>query len=229
MQCPKCAYEPTMSEQQPSPGDCVRCNINYEGYARSQAEARSEFGGRQSGHVARLVADHRGAAPVVVVDVHMGFSSMVWFMVKWAIASIPALIILVALGIAVFALVAGGISGLRLAAISAEPPKVMSAGGESIEVPNPAGMGEFWLLSESESRGYVVGSVRFISPGESQMFSEFTVDCANAIGALTKLGPSIQAMQPTGEGFAAIEPGSRRHYVALRLCRDRPERHQNYQ
>ena len=31
---------------------------------------------------------------VVVKDVQMGFGSMVLFMVKWAIASIPALIIL---------------------------------------------------------------------------------------------------------------------------------------
>ena len=31
---------------------------------------------------------------MVVVDVKMSFNSMVWFMVKWVIASIPALIIL---------------------------------------------------------------------------------------------------------------------------------------
>jgi hypothetical protein len=36
---------------------------------------------------------------VVVTDIHMPFGSMVGFMVKWAIASIPALIILVLLGI----------------------------------------------------------------------------------------------------------------------------------
>ncbi len=35
---------------------------------------------------------------VVVTDVRMQFSSMVVFMVKWVIASIPALIILAALG-----------------------------------------------------------------------------------------------------------------------------------
>lgn len=31
---------------------------------------------------------------VIITDVRMKFWSMVWFMVKWAIASIPALIIL---------------------------------------------------------------------------------------------------------------------------------------
>ncbi|MEQ9569197.1 MAG: hypothetical protein RLN75_03315 [Longimicrobiales bacterium] len=35
---------------------------------------------------------------VVVTDIQMAFGSMVVFMVKWAIASIPALIILVVLG-----------------------------------------------------------------------------------------------------------------------------------
>jgi hypothetical protein len=35
---------------------------------------------------------------IVVTDIHMPFGSMVTFMVKWAIASIPALLILVVLG-----------------------------------------------------------------------------------------------------------------------------------
>ena len=49
-------------------------------------------------------------AKVSVVDVSMPFGSMVLFMVKWAIASIPALLILVALGMIVAALV-GGMAG----------------------------------------------------------------------------------------------------------------------
>jgi hypothetical protein len=35
---------------------------------------------------------------VIVTDIHMPFPSMVMFMVKWAIASIPAMIILILLG-----------------------------------------------------------------------------------------------------------------------------------
>ena len=35
---------------------------------------------------------------VVVTDVRMSFSSMVFFMVKWAIATIPAIIILTVVG-----------------------------------------------------------------------------------------------------------------------------------
>jgi len=45
---------------------------------------------------------------VVVVDVKMPFMSMVTFMVKWAIASIPAILILLFIG----AMVAGVLGGL---------------------------------------------------------------------------------------------------------------------
>ena len=44
---------------------------------------------------------------VVVVDVQMRFWSMVGFMVKWAFATIPALIILIVIGGAVVAVVTG--------------------------------------------------------------------------------------------------------------------------
>jgi hypothetical protein len=37
-------------------------------------------------------------APVTVVDFDMRFGSMVWFMIKWAIAAIPAVIILFTVG-----------------------------------------------------------------------------------------------------------------------------------
>lgn len=49
---------------------------------------------------------------VVVVDIKMPFMSMVVFMVKWAIASIPAIIILLVLGI-----ILGGVFGGFLAAV----------------------------------------------------------------------------------------------------------------
>ena len=40
----------------------------------------------------------QGPTDVVVTDIHMSFGSMVLFMVKWALASIPALIILMIIG-----------------------------------------------------------------------------------------------------------------------------------
>jgi hypothetical protein len=45
-----------------------------------------------------------GSSPqqVIVTDIHMPFGSMVGFMVKWAIASIPAMIILFIIGAIIF-------------------------------------------------------------------------------------------------------------------------------
>jgi hypothetical protein len=50
---------------------------------------------------------------VSVVDINMPFASMVGFMVKWAIAAIPAVLILVVLGALLTAAFAGVGSALR--------------------------------------------------------------------------------------------------------------------
>lgn len=60
--------------------------------------------------VASTQPDHAGggiAHAVVVTDIDMPFFSMVGFMVKWALASIPALIIMILLGFAVGAVLGG--------------------------------------------------------------------------------------------------------------------------
>jgi hypothetical protein len=46
-----------------------------------------------------------------IVDIRMPFGSMVVFMVKWAIAAIPAVLILVVLG-TILAGVLGGLAGI---------------------------------------------------------------------------------------------------------------------
>ena len=50
---------------------------------------------------------------VTVVDIKMPFWSMVTFMVKWAIAAIPPIIILVVIRTILAALMAGFFSGLH--------------------------------------------------------------------------------------------------------------------
>jgi len=52
---------------------------------------------------------------VTVVDIRMPFWSMVTFMIKWAIASIPALIILAVLWTLLAALFGGLLYGINLA------------------------------------------------------------------------------------------------------------------
>ncbi len=51
---------------------------------------------------------------VVVTDVQMPFSSMVIFMIKWAIAAIPAFIILSMLGAILFAVFGGLLLGIGM-------------------------------------------------------------------------------------------------------------------
>ena len=53
-----------------------------------------------------------GSQRVKVVDFDMGFGSMVIFMVKWAIASIPAIIILTLIGLLIMTILGIGIGGL---------------------------------------------------------------------------------------------------------------------
>jgi hypothetical protein len=50
-------------------------------------------------------------APVRIIDIKMPFGSMVVFMVKWAIAAIPALIILATIGALLAGLLVGLFSG----------------------------------------------------------------------------------------------------------------------
>ena len=44
---------------------------------------------------------------VVVTDIDMPFGSMIWFMVKWTLASIPAFLILMVIGFLAYAFLLG--------------------------------------------------------------------------------------------------------------------------
>jgi len=54
-----------------------------------------------------IQADNSEVKPVIIKDIKMDFGSMVTFMVKWVIASIPAMIILYLIGIVIVGLFAG--------------------------------------------------------------------------------------------------------------------------
>ncbi len=59
-----------------------------------------------------MVLSNAGRSEVVVTDVQMPFMSMVTFMVKWTLASIPALIILAVLAAILVTAFAGMFAGL---------------------------------------------------------------------------------------------------------------------
>lgn len=103
MKCKNCGHEPTFGEMQSSPEACPKCGMGYrEWEERTQklVEERKQWQAINAARAKRPAAlkdaeeRYPGAQPVVVVDVNMSLTSMVLFMVKWAIAAIPALIIL---------------------------------------------------------------------------------------------------------------------------------------
>ena len=99
MRCPKCKYEPTSQEQLSSKDQCPSCGIFYKKYID---QLKAKIAGEPAVQVAPTIkpAPYKpstqtiDAQPVVVVDIQMRFWSMVVFMVKWAFAAIPALIII---------------------------------------------------------------------------------------------------------------------------------------
>jgi hypothetical protein len=61
-----------------------------------------------------MMADETNKQAVVVTDIHMPFFSMVIFMVKWAIAAIPALFILIVFGILTWGMLGGLLLSLTI-------------------------------------------------------------------------------------------------------------------
>ena len=118
MQCPECNHIP-LAGNQPDPSRCPECGIYYQkalelrlaAKSKQQAAAQLEVAKAMSPKVKAVMAQYKGAQPVVIVDMSMSFNSMVVFMVKWVIASIPAMMILFALAL-VLSLLFGGLIGL---------------------------------------------------------------------------------------------------------------------
>lgn len=100
MQCPACNHIP-LAGNQPDPAVCPKCGVAYAESIRKNVAARQQAPTVaqpvMAPHVLKVAQEHRGAQPVVIVDVKMSFNSMVWFMVKWVLASIPAFLILLLL------------------------------------------------------------------------------------------------------------------------------------
>lgn len=117
MQCPECNHIP-LAGSQPDPNRCPDCGIFYQKAIEqrrlreqqaqhqiaSDAAAKKQTANALSPAVRGAMAEYKGAQPVVVLDVNMSFGSMVVFMIKWALAAIPALLILTLIGFFAIAL-----------------------------------------------------------------------------------------------------------------------------
>lgn len=91
MQCDQCGYEPTLAEIQAGQSECPGC---IEKARKAKLRVQPAVRGTAT-----------RPQEVVIVDFDMSFPSMVRFMVKWAIAAIPALIILAILFLGIASIV----------------------------------------------------------------------------------------------------------------------------
>mgnify|MGYP006130300441 CR=1 FL=1 len=90
--CPQCGEKPTMTEVVAGVASC-KCGNSYRYSMDGKAPEVVEY---------KVNVDKEdgktSVQTVVVKDINMPFESMVIFMVKWAIAAIPAFIILFIIG-----------------------------------------------------------------------------------------------------------------------------------
>ena len=78
----------------------TKVEAKKEAYNKSLADTRAAEAKRKTEEVAARAAtdkNNKGTQTVKVSDFDMPFGSMIVFMVKWAIASIPAILILMVL------------------------------------------------------------------------------------------------------------------------------------
>ena len=89
--CPKCGTERANNAIRV----CVNCKYDFHNVGNNDNKPQ------------RVIIENNKRQRVVIEDIRMEFSSMVAFMVKWAIASIPAVIILFFIGMALLSAFAG--------------------------------------------------------------------------------------------------------------------------
>lgn len=224
MQCPNCGYEPTMAEMQRSPDDCVKCGINYQGFARS-LERRAEEDRERRAKLAAMAPAvkeaaqaYAGAQPVVVVDIKMGFWSMVIFMVKWAIAAIPALTIL-ALIFSVFFTLASAVPAYFRYMELANTMKDAIVEPERIPVLVPTD-DDFYSVGKAVRSSIAAITVKTVSRSGDVTFSRLVVDCAKFSGYISASGATLSALNAAQveRSYEAIKPGTPRQYIAKYAC-----------
>jgi hypothetical protein len=84
-----------------------------------------------------MTEENRNPQQVAVTDVHMPFWSMVVFMVKWAVAAIPAFFILALVAVFIYAAVPALVSGLTSASHSAITSTREGADTRTVPVARP--------------------------------------------------------------------------------------------
>jgi hypothetical protein len=103
IRCPNCGAPPEIFDPLHSTREGVK-TTEETGRLDSNTNLEQRNASPRAKGVTQVMGK-KGIAGVEVTDISMSFWSMVVFMVKWAIASIPALIILGALSLFVYAFI----------------------------------------------------------------------------------------------------------------------------
>lgn len=127
MRCPKCEYEPTLAEQMSNKEECPECGVFYEKYLAQQKE---NFSLKTQAAPNKPAVQATTGQPVIVVDIQMRFWSMVVFMVKWAFAAIPALIIIAV----IITVLSGFFTGVVMSTFSGNSTKSASTQSAPVKV-----------------------------------------------------------------------------------------------
>lgn len=226
MQCPKCGYEPTLTEAQRSPDDCVKCGINYAGHARhlaEQAQRKKEGAAtiKLSPAVRDATARYPGAQPVVVIDINMSFWSMVKFMVKFAFATIPAALIVT---FVVSAAISAYSSYQLYTRVSQVKPTAetqrQSMAPNRIYVSLPVSE-RFYEINRYQDDIWTVITVRTERADGGVSYSKLQVDCSRGLARVIAQGAGVGEMlaSQAGEMFAPVEDGTPRKFIAAHACR----------
>lgn len=231
MQCPKCKYEPTMVEMQRSPDDCVSCGVNYQGHARHVEQKRIEAEEKKSQlkiapAVQAVMWDYGGAQPVVVVDVKMGFFSMVVFMVKWVLASIPAAIILALLAGVAYALISAVPQYFyykeRAEAAQEKPqssyqPAVSEDNRITTAADDPISYFDAGLIAGDNA---AVLTVKAVGKTGVTKYSRLGVDCGTALAVVSAQANSINEAlaQPMPKDYERVTRYTTRWHIAKYAC-----------
>lgn len=229
MKCPNCQYDPTMSEIQRSPDDCVKCGINYDDFLKlqaSRAEQKAE---------AIAIKELDVPRPVVVIDIDMKFWSMVKFMVKWAIAAIPAIIILVVIVTAAVSFFAGAIgSYISYSKMADNRVELDKNDRYKLDPPEriffPASSeGAYWLRYLKKEGSFYEAIFYVTSPGGSK-FGSLLVDCQNAMSTSLRFSDRIDGFDKNyDKSMTQLYSGTERYFIAYGACRNSFPRHQSLQ
>ena len=116
--CKKCDSEKKYEEVKKNLNLCPDCNSDLSAGLKSSPIPKTKTTSTKKKNESKTieVSTHKGNStqfqPVTIEDIKMPFSSMILFMIKWAIASIPAIIILFLIWMMVMGVFGVGIATL---------------------------------------------------------------------------------------------------------------------